>query len=80
MIPLVPVVLGLLSVAGIGVDWWYSEQIAGSASQIESFLYAVEYGMSFEEFVTECWLFLALGAVSVWILTWFAIPRRRVSP
>lgn len=75
-IPIMAVAGAILSVLGIGVDWYYSEVLTDAGSQLGDLLMSIEVGSSFEDFVSNCWLFLVLGFFVFWIGLSYAFPKR----
>lgn len=69
------VIATVFSIALIGVDWYCSSQLENAASQLEALLSAIQYGSTFEEFVSQCWMFILLGSAFVWMLAALAFPK-----
>lgn len=76
-LPLLPAIGAVLSVLTIGVDYYYSSVLMDAGSQLESLLSSIEVGMSFDQFLNECWMFLVLGAMVFWLGLSIAFPKRR---
>lgn len=76
MVAILSVVGAVLSVVGIGVDWYYTSVLTDAGSQLEDLLLSIEVGSSFEDFVSNCWLFLLLGFFIFWIGLSIAFPKR----
>lgn len=77
MVAILSVVGAILSVVGIGVDWYYSSVLMDAGSQLESLLSSIDVGMSFDEFISQCWMFLVLGFFVLWAGLSIAFPKRR---
>lgn len=75
--PLIPVIGIVLDVLVIGVDYYYSSVLMDAGSQLESLLLSIETGATFEDFVSQCWLFLVLGFLVLWAGLALAFPKRR---
>ena len=71
------IIFGVLTVISIGVDWYWSSELNNSASQLENLLNAIQYGMSFDDFVSECWLFILLGFAFVCLCLTIAFPKKK---
>lgn len=74
---LFPVIGVIATIAGLGVDWWISDNIEGSVSQFESLLGLIETGGTFLDFLSECWLVLLAGGCLFWLGLDLAFPKRR---
>lgn len=73
-------VLGtVLSIVGIGVDWYYSSVLTDAGSQLEALLMSIRVGASLEDFVSQCWMFVVLGFCVLWMGLSIAFPKRRSS-
>ena len=73
-------VLGtVLSIVGIGVDWYYSSVLTDAGSQLEALLMSIRVGASLEDFVSQCWMFIVLGICVLWMGLSIAFPKRRSS-
>ena len=71
VLPLIPVIGIVLDVLVIGVDYYYSSVLMDAGSQLENLLLSIETGATFEDFVSQCWLFLVLGFLVPWAgLAW----------
>lgn len=77
VLPLIPVIGIVLDVLVIGVDYYYSSVLMDAGSQLESLLLSIETGATFEDFVSQCWLFLVLGFLVLWAGLALAFPKRR---
>ena len=77
MVAILSVIGTVLSVACIGIDWYYSTVLLDTGSQLEFLLMSIETGATFEDFVSQCWLFLVLGFCVFWMGLSFAFPKRR---
>lgn len=77
MVAVLSVIGAILSVVGIGVDWYYSTVLTDAGSQLEDLLSSIEVGSSFEDFLANCWLFLLLGFFVFWMGLSIAFPKRR---
>lgn len=77
VLPLIPVIGIVLDVLVIGVDYYYSSILMDAGSQLESLLLSIETGATFEDFVSQCWLFLVLGFLVLWAGLALAFPKRR---
>lgn len=77
VIPLIPVIGIVLDVLVIGVDYYYSSVLMDAGSQLENLLLSIETGATFEDFVSQCWLFLVLGFLVLWAGLALAFPKRR---
>lgn len=75
--PLIPVIGIVLDVLVIGVDYYYSSVLMDAGSQLENLLLSIETGATFEDFVSQCWLFLVLGFLVLWAGLALAFPKRR---
>ena len=76
-LPLIPIIGAIATVAGIGIDWWISDNIEGSVSQFEALLGMMETGASFSDFVSQCWMVLLMFFFVFWIGLDFAFPKKR---
>lgn len=79
MVAFLPVIGAILSVAGIGIDWYYGTVLTDAGSQLESLLMSIDVGSSFEDFLSNCWMVLVLGFFVFWIGLSIAFPKRRRS-
>ena len=77
VLPLIPVIGIVLDVLVIGVDYYYSSVLMDAGSQLENLLLSIETGATFEDFVSQCWLFLVLGFFVLWAGLALAFPKRR---
>ena len=77
VLPLIPVIGIVLDVLVIGVDYYYSSVLMDAGSQLEHLLMSIETGATFEDFVSQCWLFLVLGFLVLWAGLALAFPKRR---
>lgn len=77
VLPLIPVIGIVLDVLVIGVDYYYSSVLMDAGSQLENLLLSIETGATFEDFVSQCWLFLVLGFLVLWAGLALAFPKRR---
>lgn len=77
VLPLIPVIGIVLDVLVIGVDYYYSSVLLDAGSQLENLLLSIETGATFEDFVSQCWLFLVLGILVLWAGLALAFPKRR---
>ena len=77
MVAVLSVIGVILSVVGIGVDWYYSSVLTDAGSQLEDLLLSIETGATFEDFIANCWLFLVLGFFVFWAGLSLAFPKRR---
>ena len=77
MVAVLSVIGVILSVVGIGVDWYYSSVLMDAGSQLEDLLLSIETGATFEDFIVNCWLFLVLGFFVFWAGLSLAFPKRR---
>lgn len=77
VLPLIPVIGIVLDVLVIGVDYYYSSVLMDAGSQLENLLLSIEAGATFEDFVSQCWLFLVLGFLVLWAGLALAFPKRR---
>ena len=77
VLPLIPVIGIVLDVLVIGVDYYYSSVLMDAGSQLESLLLSIETGATFEDFVSQCWLFLVLGFLVLWAGLALAFPKCR---
>ena len=77
MVAVLSVIGVILSVVGIGVDWYYSSVLMDAGSQLEDLLLSIETGATFEDFIANCWLFLVLGFFVFWAGLSLAFPKRR---
>lgn len=77
MVAVLSVVGALISVIGIGIEWYYSDVLLDKGSQLESLLNSIEVGMTFDEFLEECWMFPVLGFFVLWAGLSIAFPKRR---
>lgn len=77
MVAVLSVIGVILSVVGIGVDWYYSSVLTDAGSQLEDLLLSIETGATFEDFLANCWLFLVLGFFVFWAGLSLAFPKRR---
>ena len=77
VLPLIPVIGIVLDVLVIGVDYYYSSILMDAGSQLENLLLSIETGATFEDFVSQCWLFLVLGFLVLWAGLALAFPKRR---
>ena len=77
VLPLIPVIGIVLDVLVIGVDYYYSSILMDAGSQLENLLLSIETGATFEDFVSQCWLFLVLGFFVLWAGLALAFPKRR---
>lgn len=77
-LPLIPVLGIVLDVLVIGVDYYYSTVLMDAGSQLEHLLMSIETGATFEDFVSQCWMFLVLGFFVLWAGLALAFPKRRV--
>jgi len=71
------IIFGILTVVSIGVDWYWSSELNDSASQLENLLNAIQYGMSFDDFLNECWLFIILGFAFFCLCLAIAFPKHK---
>lgn len=76
-LPLIPIFLIVLTGAGIGVDFYTADVIEKETTQLMNFLNAVDYGLTFSEFVNNCWLFIGLGFGITWGIVALAFPKRK---
>ena len=77
VLPLIPVIGIVLDVLVIGVDYYYSSVLMDAGSQLENLLLSIETGATFEDFITQCWMFLVLGILVLWAGLALAFPKRR---
>ena len=77
VIPLIPVIGIVLDVLVIGVDYYYSSVLMDAGSQLEHLLMSIETGATFEDFISQCWMFLVLGFFVLWAGLALAFPKRR---
>ena len=77
VLPLIPVIGIVLDVLVIGGDYYYSSVLMDAGSQLENLLLSIETGATFEDFVSQCWLFLVLGFLVLWAGLALAFPKRR---
>lgn len=77
MVAVLSVIGVILSVVGIGVDWYYSSVLTDAGSQLEDLLLSIETGATFEDFLANCWLFLVLGFFVFWAGLSLAFPKRK---
>ena len=77
MVAVLSVIGAILSVVGIGVDWYYSSVLMDAGSQLEYLLTSLEVGASFEDFLANCWLILLAGFFLFWLGLSIAFPKRR---
>lgn len=76
-LPLIPVIGIVLDVLVIGVDYYYSSVLMDAGSQLEHLLMSIETGATFEDFISQCWMFLVLGFFVLWAGLALAFPKRR---
>ena len=77
MVAVLSVIGAILSVVGIGVDWYYSSVLMDAGSQLEYLLTSLEVGSTFEDFLANCWLILLAGFFVFWLGLSIAFPKRR---
>ena len=77
VLPLIPVIGIVLDVLVIGVDYYYSSVLMDAGSQLEHLLISIETGATFEDFISQCWMFLVLGFFVLWAGLALAFPKRR---
>lgn len=77
VLPLIPVIGIVLDVLVIGVDYYYSSVLMDAGSQLEHLLMSIETGATFEDFISQCWMFLVLGFFVLWAGLALAFPKRR---
>lgn len=77
VLPLIPVIGIVLDVLVIGVDYYYSSVLMDAGSQLENLLLSIETGATFEDFVSQCWLFFVLGFLVLWAGLALAFPKHR---
>lgn len=77
MVPIIPIIGAIATVAGLGIDWWISDNIEDSVSQFESLLMMIETGGTFMDFLSDCWLVLLAGGFVFWLGLDLAFPKRR---
>ena len=77
VLPLIPVLGIVLDVLVIGVDYYYSSVLMDAGSQLEHLLMSIETGATFEDFISQCWMFLVLGFFVLWAGLALAFPKRR---
>jgi len=77
VLPLIPIVSIIFDIAVIGVDWYTSSLLNDSASQLEALLNSIQYGSTFDDFISNCWLFIVLGILFFWFCLALAFPKHR---
>ena len=77
VLPLIPVIGIVLDVLVISVDYYYSSVLMDAGSQLEHLLMSIETGATFEDFISQCWMFLVLGFFVLWAGLALAFPKRR---
>ena len=77
VLALIPVLGIVLDVLVIGVDYYYSSVLMDAGSQLEHLLMSIETGATFEDFISQCWMFLVLGFFVLWAGLALAFPKRR---
>ena len=77
VLPLIPVIGIVLDVLVIGVDYYYSSVLMDAGSQLEHLLMSIETGATFEDFISQCWMFLVLGFFVLWAGLSLAFPKHR---
>lgn len=71
-----PVLGAVLTVAGIGIDWFLAVRMDDSVSQMEALLLSIRTGATLEDMISQCWMiFLFLGFV-FWLALCIAFPKR----
>jgi hypothetical membrane protein len=72
----IPVLGIVLDVVAIGVDFWDAKSASDHYSQIEWLLANLGEGMTFDEFVANCWLLIAGAFLWTWLMLAIAFPKR----
>lgn len=76
-LPLLPIIGIVADVVLIGVDSFWSSILTDSGSQLEALIQSIRIGASFNDFVSNCWLFLILGFFFLWAGLAIAFPKHR---
>jgi hypothetical protein len=65
-----------LTAFGITSDFIMTDQLHSDATQLEYLLSHFKRGMTFEEFVANCWIYVMVGLGWIWFLLAVAFPKR----
>ena len=78
-LPLIPIIGGVLTTVGLGIDYLLAKDMDVSVSQLQKLLDSIETGASFEDMVSQCWMvFLGLFFV-IWLGACIAFPKKNAN-
>ena len=74
---MIPLIIAVASVGSMVIEWYYAQQNEAYLSQIEYLLSGLQQGMSFEDFLMNCWLIIIVIIAYFFLLLWIAFPKRK---